>query len=65
MEYDAELGKITEIDREYARDMLEEIGDSTTVELITVELIQIAAEWLRKSRYEAVMADRKNRQPTR
>lgn len=57
--YDAELGKITEQDREYARDMLEEVGDSTSS-----ELIQIGAEWFRKARYEAVIQDREKRKLT-
>jgi hypothetical protein len=55
--YDAELGKITEQDREYAKDMLEDLAEPGQHE--TPE--SIAAYWLRKVRYEAVIADRKTR----
>lgn len=57
-EYDAELGKITNGDREYARDLLEDdLPEETDVNM----RIEIVAQWFRKVRYEAVMADRKLR----
>ena len=55
--YDAELGKITDQDREYAKDLIEDYEEDKEhgIGVATV------AEWLRKVRYEAVMADRKAR----
>ncbi len=55
--YDAELGKITDQDREYAIDLVDDIDE----EVDQVERLRIAAQWLRKVRYEAVIADRKSR----
>ncbi len=55
--YDAELGKITDEDREYAADLLGDLGDG----LPTDQDREIVAQWLRKVRYEAVIADRKKR----
>lgn len=54
--YDQELGRITDEDREYARDLLDDIHDGSTD-----SAIEIVAQWLRKARYEAVIADRKKR----
>jgi hypothetical protein len=51
-EYDSELGRITEQDREYAGAMLDDFTDEWT-------RLECAAQWLRRVRYEAVMADRK------
>lgn len=56
-EYDAELGRITEDDRSHAADILCDISDSADLEYRE----QTVAEWVRKIRYEAVMADRKRR----
>src|SRR5438874_1290548 len=55
-EYDRKLGTITAQDREYARDLLDdlnEVDDEPRDELIAV--------WFRKVRYEAVIADRSAR----
>lgn len=52
--YDPELGTITDQDREYAIDMVNDIDDEND----QGERLRIAAEWLRKARYEAVVADR-------
>ena len=58
-EYDRELGRITEQDREYAREILDDIADyERTGQGDTIELI---AQWLRKVRYEAVIADHAKR----
>lgn len=57
-EYDRELGRITPQDREYAAELVGDIED----EINDADAqVQIAAEWIRKVRYEAVMADRKRR----
>jgi hypothetical protein len=55
--YDAKLGRITEQDREYADDLLCDLSNIDTLK----ESKQTVAEWFRKVRYEAVMADRKQR----
>ena len=55
-ELDIELSKITAQDHEYAKDLLEDLAEGMPGEQQT-----IVAQWLRKSRYEAVMADRKAR----
>ncbi len=57
-DYDMELGKITDQDREYARDLLEDGLPEETDPHMRLELV---AQWFRKVRYEAVMADRKTR----
>lgn len=60
--YDRELGKITRQDQEYASDLLDDLEEyhssDREARLVT------AAQWLRKARYEAVIADRKTRSPT-
>ena len=53
--YDQELGKITERDREYALDLLDDLG------MIADLHEENVAQWFRKVRYEAVMADREKR----
>lgn len=54
--YDAELGTITANDREYAIDMVSDLEiDDLEAQADT------AAQWIRKVRYEAVIADRKRR----
>lgn len=59
MPYDAELGAITEQDREYAADLLGDLADDApTDEALRREIV---AQWFRKVRYEAVMADRGKR----
>jgi len=57
--YDSELGKITDQDREYAADLLGDLADDAPTDLAL--RMEITASWLRKVRYEAVMADRKMR----
>ncbi len=56
--YDAELGKITDRDCEEAEDMLEDLDDDINDRATQ---LRTAAMWLRKVRYEAVIADRKSR----
>lgn len=58
--YDLELGKITDQDREYARDLLE---DDLPEELDPHMRIELVAQWFRKVCYEAVIADRDKRGP--
>lgn len=58
--YDAELGKITDNDREYAIDLVDDLDHEND----EGERLRIAAQWLRKAKYEAVMADRKSRAVT-
>lgn len=53
-QYDADLGRVTDQDRQYAKEILDEIANHTSS-------LNDVAEWLRKVRYEAVMADRKLR----
>lgn len=52
--YDAELGKITAQDHEYAFDLLHDLSMNDP----QVDRERVAL-WLRKVRYEAVIADRK------
>lgn len=54
--YDRELGKITDHDRQSAIDLLDNIYDAQMD-----ERLELVAQWIRKCRYEAVIADRKNR----
>jgi len=54
--YDAELGNITDQDREYAADLI-----SDFLETEGDEIHETVAQWLRNVRYEAVMADRARR----
>ena len=54
--YDRELGKITERDLEYAGDLVTDLNEAPRG-----DRIRVASEWLRKVRYEAVMADRNRR----
>lgn len=56
--YDEELAKITDQDREYAQDVLDDLAEPGKHETPQ----SIVAYWLRKVRYEAVMADRKKRE---
>lgn len=53
-EYDRDLGKISDKDREYAVEIMDEIANHTSS-------LEDVAQWLRKVRYEAVIADRKMR----
>ena len=53
--YDQELGKLTAQDREHARDLLDDLG------MIGDLHEEDVAQWSRKIRYEAVMADREKR----
>lgn len=55
--YDAELGEITEQDREYANDLLSDLQERPR----PAPSVEIVAQWLRKVRYEAVIEDRKKR----
>jgi hypothetical protein len=50
-DYDAELGKITDQDREYALDLLSDLKDETD----EASKPYIVMQWLRKVRYEAVI----------
>lgn len=59
MAYDAKLGEITDRDREYAIDLLADLAEACLES--EPHRQQIVAEWLRKTRYEAVIADRKVR----
>lgn len=54
MNYDRELGKITDQDRKYAAHLLSELKHLETLE----NKLKLVAEWFRKVRYEAVIADR-------
>ena len=54
--YDEELGKISDQDREYAKDMIDDLGFA-----LDRQDMGVVEEWMRKHRYEAVMADRKSR----
>lgn len=54
--YDRELGRVSALDREYAVELLADLDDETEC-----DRLEIVAAWLRKARYEAVMADRKHR----
>lgn len=55
--YDRELGRITPQDREYAAELVADLDD----EISNTDRLDTAAQWIRKVRYEAVMADRKTR----
>lgn len=63
-EYDRELGKITEQDREYAGELLMEWdclftkNPTCSTDELDNEAIENTARWLRKVRYEAVLSDR-------
>lgn len=52
-QYDRELGKITDQDREYASRLLLDLRDVSPE-----DELRLVAEWVRKVRYEAVIADR-------
>lgn len=56
-QYDRELGRITDQDREYAADLISDLKDVETFE----EELRLVAEWFRKVRYEAVLEDRDKR----
>lgn len=56
--YDEKLGEITDQDREYAAELLDDLEMSDPL----LQEIQTVAEWFRKVRYEAVIADRKTRE---
>ena len=56
--YDTELGQITDQDREYAVHL---IADLHGWDLTREEQLRLVAQWLRKARYEAVIADRDKR----
>lgn len=58
-EYDRELGAITDDDRLNASDVLSDLEEMVTEPRL--ERVEVVAQWLRKVRYEAVMADRKKR----
>lgn len=62
-EYDSELGKITDQDREYAGDLIFDYSCVYTDAAGNEDerALQVVAEWIRKVRYEAVMADRRTR----
>jgi hypothetical protein len=53
--YDSALGKITDQDREYAKDCWEDLQEVPTSVGSAIETIAV---WFRKVRYEAVMKDR-------
>jgi hypothetical protein len=57
---DDEFAKITDADREYASDLCDDLGIEPDA-----ENIRTVSEWSRKVRYEAVIADRKARDPGR
>jgi len=61
--YDTELGKITDQDREYAQELID--GYEQAISEAPGYALQEVAQWLRKVRYEAVIADRKSRQSGR
>lgn len=56
--YDRELGRVTPQDREYAAELVDDIEEDINDRAAQVET---AALWIRKVRYEAVMADRAKR----
>ncbi len=57
--YDQELGKITDHDRECASEIIDEVEENIAEG--RTEQIRLIAEWVRKIRYEAVIADRSRR----
>ena len=58
VDYDANLGEITVQDREYALDLMADLEDDNEGQ----SALETIAQWFRKVRYEAVMADRKQRE---
>lgn len=60
-EYDIELGKITDQDREYAADLICDYCCALSGGDTDAYAQEQVAQWLRKVRYEAVIADRAKR----
>lgn len=61
MERDSDLIKVSDQDKEYASDLLNDLIDEGVAFKSFEDCHQIVRHWLCKHRYESVMADRKQR----
>jgi hypothetical protein len=58
---DRELAQVTERDREYATDMMDDLTQEHGMSMPPNVVLETVALWIRKIRYEAVKNDRAKR----